>query len=81
MENYSLKFEKKHLELSWSNYNNEALNIIIPKKSIESLRFDSSRNDDKFFIICTIKNRSGDEIEFPIENRFIFEIKEWFTTW
>jgi hypothetical protein len=80
MENYSLKFEKKHFELSWSNYNNEALNIIIPKKSIESLRFDSRRNDDKFYHICTIKNRSGDEIEFTIENRFIFELKEWFTT-
>ena len=81
MENHSFKFEKKHIEISWSNYDNKALNIIIPKKSIESLRFDSSRDDDEFNHVCTIKNRSGDEIQFTIENRFIFELKEWFTTW
>jgi hypothetical protein len=80
MENHSLKFEKKHIEISWSNYDNKAQQIILPKKSIESIRVDSSRDDDKFYHICTIKNRSGDEIEFNIENRFIFELKEWFTT-
>jgi hypothetical protein len=80
MNKYSLKFEKKHIELTYNNFNDKAVERIIPKKSIESIFFSCFRKQNDFEHICTITLRSGDEIEFPIENRFVFELKEWFTT-
>lgn len=80
MKYHRINFEKEYIDISWVNINSKAINWLIPKKEIESIKFEISKGSDEFIYLACIMKRSGDEVFLNLENRFVIDLKEWFLT-